>query len=383
VRPRVVREQVLWVSGEGHGGVHTFRVPLVAAIPGGALLACAEGRKRSAADVGAKFIACRRSPDGGATWGPTEVATDDGWEGDGLNLGALAVAGAEVLLLFARCAHPPQACGPPSTLLLRSHDGGRSWGPPQNLSQVVGGEVFAPGPGAGIQVCGAGVGMGMVLSVPGWSELPVPPQKQRAPFQGRLVFCGHGTLERDGVTLLLSDDGGRRWRRGGFLPAIPFGAPRHPRDFTPDECQPYELPDGSIAVSIRNQNSYRCRCRMVARSWDGGETLPPNAVTFDPTLLDPAVAAGVLVSHGLIFFSNPAHESERVNLTLRWSFDNGTTWWGRGLRVWAGPSGYSAMAAPPSDKQGHAPLLYLIYEKGRSLSTESVSLATISLAGDL
>lgn len=71
-----------------------------------------------------------------------------------------------------------------------------------------------------------------------------------------------------------------------------------------------------------------------------------------------------------------------VNLTLRWSFDNGTTWWGRGLRVWAGPSGYSALAAPPPEEQGHAPLVYLIYEKGRSFSTESVSLATISLAGD-
>ncbi|XP_052630846.1 LOW QUALITY PROTEIN: sialidase-1 [Harpia harpyja] len=378
VRPRVVREQLLWVSGEGRGGVHTFRVPLVVVTPGGALLACAEGRKRSAADVGAKVIACRHSPDGGGggPWGGSGrclgdpgsarrgarrgVAADDGSAGDGLSLGALAVAGGGTCCCSSpRCAHPPQACGPPSTHLLRSRDGGRSWGPPQNLSGVVGNEVFAPGPGYGIQ-------------------------KQRAPGRGRLVFCGHGTLERDGVSLLLSDDGGAALAAGGgALPAIPFGAPRHPRDFTPDECQPYELPDGSIAVNIRNQNFYRCRCRMVARSWDGGETLPPDAVTFDPALVDPAVAAGVLVTGGLVFFSNPAHESRRVNLTLRWSFTNGTTWWGRGLQVWAGPSGYSSMAAPPPGDQGDAPLLYLIYEKGRSLSTETVSLATISIAGDV
>ncbi|NXX87411.1 NEUR1 protein, partial [Urocolius indicus] len=65
VRPRVVREQTLWVSGEGRGGVHTFRVPLALVTPGGAVLVCAEGRKRSPDDVGAKIIACRRSPDGG------------------------------------------------------------------------------------------------------------------------------------------------------------------------------------------------------------------------------------------------------------------------------------------------------------------------------
>ncbi|XP_053908016.1 sialidase-1-like isoform X3 [Cuculus canorus] len=356
VRPRVVREQLLWVSGEGHGGVHTFRVPLVIVTPGGALLACAEGRKRSPDDVGAKVIACRRSPDRGATWGPTRVATDDGWSPDGLSLGALGVAGGDVLLLFARCAHPPQACGPPTTQLLRSRDDGRSWGAPQNLSGVLGSEVFAPGPGYGIQ-------------------------KRLPPARGRLLFCGHGTLERDGVRLLLSDDGGHSWRWGGTLPAIPFGAPRRPHDFTPDECQPYELPDGSVAVSIRNQNFYRCRCRMVARSWDGGASLPPSAVAFDPVLVDPAVAAGVLVTRGLVFFSNPAHESQRVNLTLRWSFTNGTTWWGRGLRVWEGPSGYSSMAAPPPSAQDSSPLLYLIYEKGRSQSTESVALATISIAG--
>uniref|UniRef100_A0A8U8C3F8 Exo-alpha-sialidase n=1 Tax=Geospiza parvula TaxID=87175 RepID=A0A8U8C3F8_GEOPR len=185
---RVLREQVLWVSGGSgappppppgpfpgplplRGGVHTFRVPLLAAPAGGALLACAEGRKRSAADVGAKIIAL------GATWGPTQVVADDGWV-DGLSLGRL------------RAAPPARCCCAP--------DGGRSWGPPQNLSDV--GEVFAPGPGSGIR-------------------------KRLAPFPGRLVFCGHGTLERDGVSLLLSDDGGRSWHRGGVLPAIPFGAP--------------------------------------------------------------------------------------------------------------------------------------------------------------
>ncbi|NXN98854.1 NEUR1 protein, partial [Rhinopomastus cyanomelas] len=366
LRPRLVREQVLWVSGEGRGGVHTFRVPLLAVAPGGVLVACAEGRKSSASDTGAKFIACRRSPDGGGgLWGigrgrgivvvgPLEGSEVDWGARMGLGVFGKSWGEGHLLLLFARCAHPPSACGPPSTHLLRSCDGGESWEPPLNLSGVLGNEVFAPGPGYGIQ-------------------------KQLEPARGRVLFCGHGTAPRAGLRLLLSDDGGRSWRWGAALPAIPFGTPPQPHDFTPDECQLYELPDGSIGINIRNQNRFRCRCRLLARSWDGGETLPPEAVTFDPTLIDPVVAAGVLVVGGVVFFSNPAHETERLNLTLRWSFTNGTTWCGRGLRVWAGPSGYSTMAAPPPSPAGFAPLLYLIYEKGRSLSTESVSLATISL----
>lgn len=119
------------------------------------------------------------------------MVADDGWEGDGLNLGALAVAGPEVLLLFARCAHPPQACGPPSTLLLRSRDGGRSWGPPQNLSDVVGGEVFAPGPGSGIQVRGGVWGGG--LGVLEGSEPPPWPLPRSSGRRSGGAWCSAGT----------------------------------------------------------------------------------------------------------------------------------------------------------------------------------------------
>lgn len=197
------------------------------------------------------------------------------------------------------------------------------------------------------------------------------------------MVCGHGGPDGAGLRLLLSDDGGRRWRRGGALFGIPYGAPRRERDFTPDECQPYELPDGSVVLNIRNQDGFRCRCRLTARTWDGGQSIPARGVTVEAELPDPAVAAGVFSSGGVVFFSNPACQNGRMNMTLRWSFTNGTTWWGRGLQVWAGPSGYSSLAAPPPSALGPAPLLYLIYEKGRSLSTESVSLATISVYGGL
>ncbi|KAM6904143.1 sialidase-1-like [Lycodopsis pacificus] len=356
IDPLLYDEQLLWVSGI-MGEVDTYRIPLLTFTPKGSLLAFTEARKSSSGDMGAKFIAMRRSMDKGATWSPTSFIVDDGETPDGLNLGSVVVDEevGSVILVYSICFHHYN-CNPSSIMMVESQDDGLSWSKPRNLSLQLGVKSFSPGPGFGIQ-------------------------KRYNPAKGRLVVCGHGTLAANGVFCILSDDHGRNWYNGGVLKSIPYNQQKRAQDFDPDECQPVEMADGSIVINVRNQNSYHCRCRIVVRSLDGGLTLPVENTFFDYELVDPAVSAGALVKEGVLYFTNPSNEHSRVNMTLRWSLTDGNSWVNKAAQIWAGPSGYSCMTSLNSGSPEDRKFIFVIYEKGHKNIDETISFAKIHLYG--
>lgn len=338
----------------GHGGYHTYRIPALAVTPKGTVLAFAEGRKKGAGDAGKIDLFVRRSTDNGKTWSAQQLVWADGDNTCG-NPCAVVDRRDGTVWLFTTWNrgddHEKQIIAGTSrdtrrVFVLQSTDDGQTWSAPRDLTaevKLTNWTWYATGPGSGIQM-------------------------EQGPHKGRLVVpCDH----IEAVTtnyyshVIYSDDQGKNWKLGGSTPKPMV-----------NECEVVELTDGRLLLNMRSYDGAK-KCRQVALSEDGGLTWHEQRP--DETLVEPRCQAAMEryrwpegTNRSVVLFSNPAHASKRLNMTVRASFDEGQTWpvaWG----LQAGPSAYSDLAVMANGE------IAAFYEAGTTNAYESIVFQSFAL----
>jgi sialidase-1 len=212
------------VFTSGKDGYHTYRIPAVEAAPDGSLIAFAEARKYNADDPGFGKqdidLVFKRSTNDGASWSSMTVLEDPGELWSAANPATVVDQTNGRLWVFYLRSRP--GCSTDTsrpgtddmqTLARWSDTSGRTWSEPLDLTAVARDmndktwRASVPGPGGAIQTR-----KGRLL-VPMW----------KSPFANFTLF---------------SDDHGRTWRRGQFVPSKQGG----------DENQVVELADGRILI---------------------------------------------------------------------------------------------------------------------------------------
>lgn len=319
---------LLYRSGD-HGSKY-YRIPALATATDGSLLAVADRRNDSQADLpNAIDLVVRRSTDGGATWSDQIViARHDDRTGYGDAALVVDRQTGDVLCISASgCGlWESTAQAPAEVNVSRSRDHGVTWSAPQNITAQLYGPACADE--SFRSVSGLFAASGRALQLRSGSLL--------------FVVAAHRTGEKWPPLynyVCRSDDGGETWR---MLPApvsaLPCG----------DESKLVELSDGSWLMSIRNPAK---GCRRYARSTDQGATwttgewedLPDPACNGDLLRCTQRTPEG---ERTLLLHSLPADSVDRRNVSIAVSYDEGRTWPVRKC-VWDVPSGYSSLTVLP------------------------------------
>ncbi len=341
----------LWqtdVYVSGADAVHTYRIPAMIAAPDGTLLVFCEARKQSIKDASPTDMVLKRSRDGGRTWLPLQVLIGGAGTEAIMNPCPAVDRKTGTIVLFC-VNHHKTARNRHRQLMITSKDNGCTWSSPVDLTDRItpSDDSFICGPGVGVQLAGGR------LVIPGYTG--TMDTKTRTGLHARAVY---------------SDDGGRTWRMG--KPVTAFSS----------ECQVVDLADGRLMLNMRENTGQSCR--GVALSSDGGETW--TKPRYDRALNEcPCQASFIRYTSekthdkNRLLFANPdvsGHKYgvvKRTRMTVRLSYDEGTTWPVSKL-IHAGPSSYSSLVALPDGGIG------LVYEGGEEHRREWIRFARFSLA---
>lgn len=314
----------------GEDGYQCFRIPAIISSNKKSILAFAEGRKNNCGDAGNIDLVMKKSDDGGKTWSALTVIWDDGENTCGNPAPVLDSKTGTIWLLSTwnlGTDHEPQIINGSSKdtrriYVLSSTDNGSSWSVAKEITSTVKKPEwtwYATGPGNGIQM-------------------------RSKKYKDRLIIpCDHieSISKKYYSHTIYSDDHGKTWLLGGST-----------NEDMVNECTVAELPDGKLLLNMRNYNSLRIR--QTATSEDGG--INWSSLKGDTTLIEPVCQASLISftvkrKKPVLAFSNPASTTNRTNMIVRLSYDNGATW-PRQYLVYKGPAAYSNLVVLPNGNLG-------------------------------
>ncbi|SOD96770.1 sialidase family protein [Spirosoma fluviale] len=351
VRQRI-EETTVFQNGEG--GYLCYRIPAIVRSPGGNLLAFAEGRRTDCSDFGDVDIVLRISKDNGQSWGPIQTVVDFGPAQAGnpapvFDLTDAAFPNGKLFLMYntgtTSEANVRKGLAVREVWYKTSANGGQTWSEPVNITAQVSRpnkldmnpryaftedwRSYANTPGHALQLQ-SGRYKGRIFVAANHSEGEPNPQ-----FRD---YRAHG---------FYSDDHGKTWK---LSPTIPYPGG--------NESTAAETADGGLLLNARNQSG-DVKNRLLAASTNAGESWAPVKVATD--LPDPVCQGSMIDYHprrgaAVLLFSNLNSQTNRANLTIRVSRDNGKSW-SVGKSIYAGSSAYSDLVIQSDGRIG------VLYEK--------------------
>lgn len=327
----------------GKDGHPSIRIPSVVVSRDGTVLAFAEGREMHE-DQASNDIILKRSKDGGRTWGPVQQVAEDGAHSLNNPTAVVEKDSGRVFLMYQRIpAHLKEQDATTGT----GFEGTNVY---RNLlvwSDDNGATWSAPKdvtrttkrPSRATTIA-SGPGIGIQL--------------ERGPHRGRLIIpFNEGPFWQWNNFAVFSDDRGATWGYGDDVPGAFVPDAKLGQRSQINEAQMVELNDGGVRLSSRQFAGAKLRKTAVSR--DGGRSWSP--VEDVPDLRDPSCNASVLrysyddaKGFGRILFSGP-DSTKRDTGTLHLSVDDGKTWPVKRV-LWPGSFAYSVLTRLPDGQVG-------------------------------
>ena len=296
-------------SAENNPKVSCYRIPAIVTASNGDLIAAIDERVPSCGDL--KWsrdinIVIRRSADNGETWSKIETVIDYPLGQSASDPSMIVDEVTGEIFLFYNYMDLDYEKDVYYLKVIKSSDNGKTWSKPQDITTQI--------------------------SKPEWHK------DFKFITSGRGIQTANGTLLhtlvnlQKGVFLFVSKDHGVTW----YVLDTPI---------TPgDESKIVELANGNWMVNSRLNNK---GFRYVHKSTNNGERWQSLA---DSLLVDPSCNASIIrytsIKEGddknRLLFSNAKMKDNRMNLTIRISYDEGQTWT-EGKTIYAGSAAYSSM----------------------------------------